>query len=73
MRPLFSVNCSTQLAIALGAMPMMRLSRPDLSFPVYQRPATHHAELRTKDGLFAWLWFLDNHHRTITRMENGDS
>jgi hypothetical protein len=65
MKPLFVVNCSLSLAIALGARPMPRLVRLKLSFPVFDAPTTHHAELTTENGPYAWLWQLDGAHQTI--------
>lgn len=65
MKALFVVNCSEKLAIALGARPMARVRRPNLSFPVYDEPATHHAEMNTEAGPLAWYWLLDGAHRTI--------
>lgn len=67
MEPLFIVHCSATLAKALGAHPMPRLHRPSLSFPVFDAPRTHHAELNTDEGPFAWLWTLDAAHPFITR------
>jgi hypothetical protein len=67
MKALFSVSCSSELASALGAKPFKRLSRPHLSFPVYEGQMTHHAELMTENGRFAWLWQLDRDHPTIER------
>src|SRR5260221_477426 len=67
MESLFKVNCSVELAKALGAKPMQRLDRPNLSFPVFDLPRTHHACLETENGPYAWLWLLDGAHRTIQR------
>jgi hypothetical protein len=67
MEPLFTAHCSAELARALGARPMKRLYRPDLSFPVVEAPRTHHAEFMTEAGRFAWLWILDTTHPFITR------
>ncbi len=46
---------------------MQRLDRPNLSFPVFDLPRTHHACLETENGPYAWLWLLDGAHRTIQR------
>jgi hypothetical protein len=67
MESLFKVNCSIELAMALGARPMERLERPRLSFPVFDLPRTHHACLQTEAGPFAWFWLLDGVHPFITR------
>lgn len=66
MEPLFIVKCSAELAQALGAAPMPRV-RLDLSFPCHDTPRTHHAELQTSNGPFAWLWQIDSSHPFITR------
>lgn len=68
MEPLFTVKCSEEMARSLGAFPLRKLSRPHLSFPVYEAPRTHHAELDTEGGLFAWFWKMDGTHQTIERM-----
>lgn len=67
MEELFNVNCSAALARALGGRPMPRLDRPNLSFPVFDAPHTHHACLQTEIGPFAWLWQLDATHMSISR------
>lgn len=67
MESLFAVNCSSRLAKALGARPMVRLERPHLSFPVFDLPQTHHAALDTENGPYAWLWALDATHMSISR------
>lgn len=67
MNALFWVKCSAALALALGAVPRRRLSRPNLSFAVYEAFPTHHADLHTEDGLYAWPWTLDRTHPTIDR------
>lgn len=67
MQPLFSVYCSSELAIALGAKPYKRLNYPHLSFPVCGPPRTHHACLDTKCGPYAWLWQMDKDHLSINR------
>lgn len=63
--PQFQAQCSAEMARALGMRPVKRLDRPDLSFPVLERPTTHHALLRTEDGWFAWLWLIDRDHPYI--------
>lgn len=68
MEALFEVNCSIELALALGAKPMKRIDRPNLSFPVFDAPITHHASLRTAKGPYAWLWLLDGTHMSIVRL-----
>jgi hypothetical protein len=65
MNPLFVVSCSLSLAVALGARPMPRLTHYKTSFPVFDVPRTHHAELSTENGPYAWLWMLDATHGTI--------
>jgi hypothetical protein len=67
MESLFKVKCSSALARALGAKPMPRVPRPNLSFSVFDLPTTHHACLETECGPFAWLWQLDATHMSITR------
>lgn len=66
MKPLFVVKCSGELALALGAHPLVRVNRPNLSFPVYDEPITHHAELSTEAGPLAWFWLLDATHRWVS-------
>lgn len=68
MQALFSVRCSEALAKALGAVPFVRVSRPHLSFPVYEARTTHHAELDTENGPYAWLWRIDRDHKFIERL-----
>lgn len=65
MNSLFWVKCTSALAEALGAVPRNRIPRPDLSFPVYESFRTHHADLHTEKGLYAWPWQLDKDHPTI--------
>lgn len=67
MKPLFVVKCSYELAKALGARPLTKVDRPKLSFPVYDEPTTHHAELATESGTLAWYWQLDGTQRWIRR------
>lgn len=62
MKPLFHVRCSVDIALMLGAVPLRRINRPDLSFPVYERLSYPHAELDTEVGIFAWLWRSAIHH-----------
>jgi len=64
MNALFWVKCSAALAEALGAKPRKRLDRP-YRFPVYEECRTHHADMHTEKGLYAWLWQLDKDHPTI--------
>jgi len=68
MKPLFIVKCSEELALALGARPMVKVDRPNLSFPVHDEPSTHYAEMKTDSGPFAWYWQLDATHKWITRL-----
>jgi len=70
VKELFSVKCSSALATALGATPFVRVPRP-YSFPVYESRDTHHAELLTEDGPYAWLWTMDGidgSHFSIDRL-----
>lgn len=66
MNSLFWVKCTAAMAEALGAVPRKRIPRPGLSFQVYEAFATHHADLHTEAGLYAWPWTLDRNHPTIT-------
>ena len=65
MKPLFWVKCSAQMAETLGAVRRKQIPRPDLSFRVYEPFPTHHADLHTENGLYAWPWKLDRSHPTI--------
>ena len=66
MESLFKVNCSLELAIALGAKAMFR-NDGNHSFKIYDLPKTHHACLETKNGPYAWFWLLDNNCKFINR------